>query len=75
MIEILISAQFLVEIVKELNVFRQIGLFVGVLITLQRNVSKESQRESKNLMRVVIRKIDEHNVCLVNVLDVDLNIT
>ena len=46
-----------------------------VLIILQKNVSKVSDRKRKKLAWLVIRTIDERNGNLENVLDVDLKIT
>ena len=69
------AAQVLVEIVKEKKPFIHSELFVEVLITLQKNVSKVSERKSKKLMRLVIRTTDKRNVRLGNVLDVDLKTT
>ena len=60
---------------KEQIMFRQSAPFVEVLITLQKNVSKESNRKSKNLARMVIQTTDELNGHLENVLDMGLNIT
>ena len=71
----MIAAQVLVEIVMQKTLFRQSAPFVGVLITLQKNVSKGLDRESKKLVRLVLRKIDKRNGHIENVLDVDLEIT
>ena len=71
----MIAAQALVEIVMQKTLFRQSAPFVGVLITLQKNVSKGLDRESKKLVRLVLRKIDKRNGHIENVLDVDLEIT
>ena len=60
---------------KGQTLFRQGALFVEFLITVQKNVSKESDRKSKNIERLVIRATDKRNGRLINVLDVDLNIT
>ena len=60
---------------REKTLFRQSAPFVEVLTTLQKNVSKGSDRKKKNLVRLVIQKIDERNGHLKNVLDVDLQIT
>ena len=49
--------------------------FVEVLITLQIFFPKGSDRKRKKLVRLVIRKTDERNVRLGNVLDVDMKIT
>ena len=65
----------MVEILREQTMFIQSALFVEVLITLQKNASKESESKRKNLMRMVIRTTDERNVRLGNVLDVDLKMT
>ena len=46
-----------------------------ILITLHKNVSKLSDRKSKNLVRLVLCTADEWNGHLKNVLDVDLKIT
>ena len=59
---------------KDKTLFRKSALFVEVLITLQKNISKGSDRKSKNLVRLVIRTTDKQNGHLENVLDVDLNI-
>ena len=61
--------------VKKQKLFRQIALFVEVLINLQKNVSKGLDRKRKNLVRLVIRTTDEQNGHLGNVLDVDIKIT
>ena len=71
----MIAAQVLVEIVMQKTLFRKSAPFVGVLITLQKNVSKGLDRESKKLVRLVLRKIDKRNGHIENVLDVDLEIT
>ena len=65
----------MVEIVRDQTLFRQSELFVEVLITLQKNVSKGSERKRKNIVRMVIWTTDERNVLLGNVLDVDTKIT
>ena len=57
------------------NTFRKITHFVEVLITLQKNVSKGSDRKMKKLVRLVLLTIDERNVHLEKKLDVDLKIT
>ena len=46
-----------------------------VLITLQKNVSKGSERKSKTLVRLMLQTIDKRNGHLKNALDVDLKIT
>ena len=53
----------------------QSALFVGVLITLKKNVSKESEKKKKKLVRLAIWTKDKHNVGLGNILDVDPKIT
>ena len=65
----------MVEIVKWQTLFRQSTLFVEVLITLQKNISKRSERKRENLARLVIRTTDKNNARLGNDLDVDLKIT
>ena len=65
----------MVEIVKEQTLFRQSELFVEVLINLQRKKSKGSERKRKELVRMVIWTTDKWNVCLENVLDVDMKIS
>ena len=42
---------------------------------LHKNVSKGSERKSKNLVQLVIRTTKVRNTCLANVLDTDLKIT
>ena len=65
----------MVEIARDKTLFRKSALFVEALITLQKNVSKGSEKKSKNIVRLVIQTTDDHDVCLGNVLDVDLKIT
>ena len=60
---------------KEQTQFRKFALYVDVLITLHKNVSKRSDRKRDNLVRLVIQTTDKRNGLLGNVLDVDLNIT
>ena len=60
---------------KEQTLFKKNTLFVEVLSTLQKNVSKRSDRKRKNLVRLVIWTTDERDVRHSNVLDVDLKIT
>ena len=60
---------------KEKTPFRQGARFVETLITLQKNVSKISDRKKKNLVQLVIQTTDERTIRLGNVLDVDLKIT
>ena len=48
--------------------------FCGVANHSAENVSKGSERKSKNLMRLLIQKTDVRISCLKNVLDADLNI-
>ena len=60
---------------KDKILFRQNALFVEVLTTLQKNVSKGSDRKKKKLVQLVIRKTDKRNGYLRNVLDVNLKIT
>ena len=67
--------QFLEEILKEKILFRKSAPFVEVLITLQKNASKGSDKRRKKLARLVIPTIDEHNVHLENVPDVNIKIT
>ena len=69
------AAQVVVEIVREQTLFRKIALFVEVLITLQKNVLKGSERKGGNLVRLVIWTTDEWNVRHGNVLDMDMKIT
>ena len=59
---------------KEQTLFRKIALFVEILITLEKNVSKGLDRKRKKLMLRVLRRIDERNGHLENVLYVDLKI-
>ena len=65
----------MVEIVKYQILLRQGEIFVEVLISVQKNISKGSNRKRKNLVWMVIRITDEGNVRLGNDLDVDLKIT
>ena len=65
----------MIEIVREQTLFRQSALFVEVIITLQKNVSKRSGSKSKKLVRIVLMTVDEQNRHLKNALDVDLKIT
>ena len=60
---------------KEKTLLRKSELFVEVLITPQKNVSKGSYRKMKKLVRLVLWTKDERNLHLRNVLDVDLKIT
>ena len=69
------AAQVLEEIVKEQTLFRQRALFVEVLITLQKNVSKGLDSKRKKLVRLVMWTTDVQNVRIAKVLDVDLRIT
>ena len=55
--------------------FRQSAHFVEVQITLQKNASKGYERKSKNLVRLMLRTIDEQTVRPGNALDLDLKIT
>ena len=55
--------------------FIQSTHFVEVLITLQKNVSKGSDRKRKKLLRLLIQTIDKWDGRHGNVLDVDLKIT
>ena len=71
----MIEAQVLVEIVREKTLFRKSAHFVEVQITLQRNVSKKSDRKRKNLARLMLRKTEERKGHLKTNLDVDLKIT
>ena len=64
----------MVEIVREQTLFRKIALFVEVLITLQKNVLKGSERKGGNLVRLVIWTTNVWNARLANVLDADLKI-
>ena len=64
----------MVEIVREQIFSRQSALFVEVLIILQKNISKGSERKRQNIVRLVIRTTDERSVCLGNVLEEDLKI-
>ena len=65
----------MVEIVREQIFSRQSALFVEVLIILQKNISKGSERKRQNIVRLVIRTTDVRNVHLGNILDVNLKIT
>ena len=69
------AAQVLVGIVKYHMMFRQIAHFVEVLLTLQKNVSKEQESKRKKLVRLMFQTIHEGNIRLGNALDVDLRIT
>ena len=60
---------------REQIMFRKSALFVEVLITLQKNVSKGLDKKRKNLVRLVLRKIDKWNGHLENILDADLKTT
>ena len=62
-------------LVKQQTLFRQSALLVEVLITLQKNISKGSDRKKKKLVRLVIPTKDKQNGHLENVLDVDIKIT
>ena len=62
------------EIAKNKTMFRQSAPFVEVLITLQEDVSKVSDRKRKKLVQLVLQTTDKRNGHLGNVLDVDLNI-
>ena len=46
---------------REQTMFIKSVPFVEELITLQENVSKEFDRKREKLVRLVLRKIDEHN--------------
>ena len=59
---------------EEQTLFIQSAIFVEVLIILQKNVSKGSDRKSKTLLHLVLRKIYKQNGHLENVLDEDLRI-
>ena len=58
------AAQVLEEIVKEETLFRKSAPFVEVLITLQNNVSKGSDKKRENIALLVVRKTDERNIYL-----------
>ena len=60
---------------KEQKLFRQSTLFVQVLSTLQKHVSKGLDKKRKNLVRLVIPTLDKHNGRLETFLDVYLKIT
>ena len=60
---------------REQTLYIQSALFVEVLITLQKNVTKISDTKRKNLVQLVLRTIDERNRHLEKHLDVDLKIT
>ena len=60
---------------KEQTLLRKSALFVEVLITLQKNVSKGLERKRRKLARLMFWTIDKRNIRLGNALDVDLNIT
>ena len=64
-----------IKIVREQTMFIKSAPFVELLITLQKHISKESERKSKNLLQMVIWKTKERNGRLGNFLDVDLRIT
>ena len=68
------SSQDVVEIVIDQKRFIQSELFVEVLIILQKNVSKGSDRKSKKLPRLVLQTIDKRNIRLGNALDADMKI-
>ena len=53
----------------------QSALFVEVLIIMQKNISKGSERKRRKLVRLVNQTTDVRNVCLVNVLDADMKTT
>ena len=67
--------QVLEEIVKEQTLFRLSAPFVEVLFTLQKNVSKGSDRKKKNLVRMVVWTTEKQNGRLETNLDVNLKIT
>ena len=71
----MIEAQVLVEIVRDQILFRQSAPFMKVLITLQKNVSKELDMKGKKPAHLVLWTTDKRNGHLETVLDVDLNIT
>ena len=60
---------------KEKTLFIKSAPFVEVLITLQNNVSKGSDRKREKLALLVVRTTYKQKGHLENVLDVDLNIT
>ena len=57
------------------KMFIKSALFVEVLITLQKNVSKGSEGKNKKPVRLVIWTTDKQSGLLENVLDVDLKTT
>ena len=65
----------MVEILKEQTLFRKSALFVEVPITLQKNISKGSDRKRKKLVHMVFRTTDKRKGRHGNVLDVDMKIT
>ena len=64
----------MVNIVREIILYKQSALFVKAPIILQKTVSKGSERRRKNLVQLVIWATDRWIASLVNVLDADLNI-
>ena len=52
---------------REQTLFRKSALFVEVLITLQKKVSKGLDRKKKNLVRLVLRTKDKQNGHIENV--------
>ena len=55
------EAQVFGEIVKGKTLLIQSALFLEVLITLQKNISKGSDRKRNKLVRMVLRNIDKKN--------------
>ena len=62
------------EIVREQVLSRQSARFMEVLVYLQKNNIKGSERKMKKLVRLVIWTTDKRNARLINVLDMYLNI-
>ena len=60
---------------REQTMIRKRALFVDVIISLKKNVSKVLGRKMKKLVWLVIQTIDKWNGYLEKQIDVDLNIT